>query len=305
MLMDLGLTEADMRVFTKLWEAKMGEGVSPSAQSPESREAFLSVLREGLQMIASGSQHLTDIDPALKAQIEGYLSTMEAKFNDPNLSEEEFQSLMASLGPYVMSLGFSETEMGIFGQLWASKNAGESPSFDTRDVLLEVLKEGLYMLAARKSSAGDEQMMQQINGFEYELQDILYSLSEEGIDFMDWLENEFVPLVQGRFNLSDEDMYVLSETWREKMGYDATPTYETAPQFVESVINGLRKIASSREPAGKIDQETIDYIESYISSVEERINNITTEEEFGVFFQETVVSELSSFGLTEEAIFTI
>jgi hypothetical protein len=48
MLMDLGLTEADMQVFTKLWEAKMGEGVSPSAQSPESRDAFLSVLREGL-----------------------------------------------------------------------------------------------------------------------------------------------------------------------------------------------------------------------------------------------------------------
>lgn len=51
------------------------------------------------------------------------------------------------------------------------------------------------------------------------------------------------------------------------MGYETTPTYDTAPQFIESVINGLRYIASSREPAGKIDQETIDYIESYIVSV--------------------------------------
>lgn len=166
-----------------------------------------------------------------------------------------------------MSLGFSETEMAIFGQLWASKNAGESPTFETRDVLFEVLKEGLYYLAARKSSSGDEQMTKQINGFEYELQDIVYSLEEQGIDLMDWLQNDFVPLVQGRFNLSEEEMYVLSQTWAEKMGYETTPTYDTIPQFIEAVINGLRKVASSREPAGKIDQETIDYIDQYISSV--------------------------------------
>lgn len=153
----------------------MGDAL-PSAQSPESREAFMSVLREGLQMIASGTQHVSDIDPAMKAQIDGYLTAMEAKFNDPNFSEEEFQALMESIGPYVMSLGFSETEVAMFGQLWASKNAGETPTFETRDVMLEVLTEGLYMLAARKSSSGDEQMMQQINGFEYELQDIVYSL---------------------------------------------------------------------------------------------------------------------------------
>lgn len=86
MLMDLGLTEADMQVFTKLWEAKMGAETSPSAQSPESRDAFLSVLREGLQMIASGTQHVSDIDPAMKAQIEGYLASVESKLNDPNVS---------------------------------------------------------------------------------------------------------------------------------------------------------------------------------------------------------------------------
>jgi len=61
--------------------------------------------------------------------------------------------------------------------------------------LFEVLKEGLYYLAARKSSSGDEQMTKQINGFEYELQDIVYSLEEQGIDLMDWLQNDFVPLV--------------------------------------------------------------------------------------------------------------
>lgn len=69
---------------------------------------------------------------------------MEAKFNDPNLTQEEFQSLMEGIGPHLMSLGYGEADMAIFSQLWASKDAGESPTWETREVLLEVLKEGLY-----------------------------------------------------------------------------------------------------------------------------------------------------------------
>jgi len=37
-------------------------------------------------MIASGTQHVSDIDPAMKAQIEGYLASVESKLNDPNVS---------------------------------------------------------------------------------------------------------------------------------------------------------------------------------------------------------------------------
>jgi hypothetical protein len=39
---------------------------------------------------------------------------------------------------------------------------------------LDVLREGLYMLAARKSTSGDEEMLAQISGFEYELYDRLH-----------------------------------------------------------------------------------------------------------------------------------
>jgi hypothetical protein len=55
-----------------------------------------------------------DIDPVLKEQIDGYVMLMEAKFNDPNLTQEEFQSLMEGIGPHLMSLGYGEADMAIF-----------------------------------------------------------------------------------------------------------------------------------------------------------------------------------------------
>jgi hypothetical protein len=66
-----------MEIFGKIWISRYGE-TSPSLQSPESREAFLSVLEEGLKIIASGSQHITDIDPALKQQIDSYIARVES-----------------------------------------------------------------------------------------------------------------------------------------------------------------------------------------------------------------------------------
>lgn len=77
MLMSMGVAQADMEIFTKIWNSRYGE-TSPSLQSPESREAFLSVLEEGLKIIASGSQHITDIDPALKQQIDSYIARVES-----------------------------------------------------------------------------------------------------------------------------------------------------------------------------------------------------------------------------------
>lgn len=50
----------------------------------------------------------------LKEQIDGYVMLMEAKFNDPNLTQEEFQSLMEGIGPHLMSLGYGEADMAIF-----------------------------------------------------------------------------------------------------------------------------------------------------------------------------------------------
>jgi hypothetical protein len=126
---------------------------------------------------------------------------------------------------------------------------------------------------------GDEKMMEQINGFHYELHDEITSLETRGIDFMDWLMNDFTPYIKGRFGLSDDDMYVLSEIWAERYG-ETTPSYSMIDEFVSVVIDGLRKIASNKEPVGVVDQETIDYVNQYVLSVEDRLNQITTEEEF-------------------------
>ena len=75
-----------------------------------------------------------------------------------------------------MSLGFGQTELALFGELWMQKGLGETPTFDTRFEMLDVLKEGLYSLAARKSTSGDEKMLEQINGFQYELHDMIHAM---------------------------------------------------------------------------------------------------------------------------------
>lgn len=89
------------------------------------------------------------------------------------------------------------------------------------------------------------------------------------------------------------------------MGEGAIPSYDTIDEFVSVVINGLRQIASKREPAGTIDQETINYINDYVTSVYDRLQQITADEEFTTFWQETLVNELSQFGLTEDNMNTI
>lgn len=190
--------------------------------------------------------------------------------------------------------------MAVFGQLWMNKNVGEEPTFDTRDVLLEVLSEGLYMLAANKG--GDAKMMQQIEAFKHELADHIIYMRDEGYDFMEWLQNEFTPYVQDRFGLTEDDLSMMSQLWAEKMGEETIPSYETMDSFVSIVVQGLRQIASQREPAGKITQEVIDYIESYVVSVEDRLRDMQDEEVFATFFTETLTNELYSFGIDDEGL---
>jgi hypothetical protein len=54
----------------------------------------MKVLEDGLTMIMNGTQHHMDIAPELKYVIDSYLTQLESKFSDPNLSQEEFDAIL-------------------------------------------------------------------------------------------------------------------------------------------------------------------------------------------------------------------